>query len=282
MKQKAVNIISWTFLVAGVGMLLYPVMADWWNQIHQSYAIAAYVETVEKNATDYKAIKQEAVKYNQELVTKEKRWHWNGAEKRHYYQLLSVAEKETENGILGCLSIPKIDVSLPIYHGTEESVLQTAIGHMQGTSLPVGGETTHCVLSGHTGLPSSKLFTDIDQMEKGDIFTIRVLDEVMTYEVDQILVVKPQEMEGVAFEEGREYCTLLTCTPYGINTHRLLVRGHRVENQEKQMGNIKEVEEKKFWQMTLATLFPMTVIAMFLFRKYNLLPDRSYCAKLYR
>lgn len=251
-KRKVVNIISLIFLVVGVGLLLYPVVADWWNQIHQSYAIASYVKAVEKEEADYDAMKREAVKYNQELVKKENRWHWSGAEKRHYYQLLSVGEKGTENGILGYLSIPRIDVSLPIYHGTEESVLQTAAGHMQGTSLPVGGDTTHCVLSGHTGLPSSKLFTDIDQMEEGDIFTIRVLDEVMTYEVDRILVVKPQEMEGVAFEEGQEYCTLLTCTPYGINTHRLLVRGHRVKNQEKQM------------------------------KKYNLLPDRSDCAKLYR
>lgn len=282
MKQKAVNVISLLCLVAGVGLLLYPVMADWWNQIHQSYAIAAYVKSIAEEEVDYHAMKQEAVEYNQELIKKENRWHWSGAEKRHYHRLLSITEQVTGNGILGCLRIPKIDVFLPIYHGTEETVLQTGIGHMQGTSLPVAGETTHCVLSGHTGLPSSKLFTDLDQMEEGDIFTIRVLDEVMTYKVERILVVKPQEMEYLAFEEGREYCTLLTCTPYGINTHRLLVRGHRVENQEKQVEQLEEVWKNRLWQMALATVFPMTVIVMFLFRKYNLLPNPSYYAKLYK
>lgn len=282
MKQKAADIIPFLFLIVGIAMLLYPVMADWWNRIHQSYAIASYVKSVEREEADYETMKQEAAKYNQELLEKENRWHWTGAEKRKYYQLLSIPGKNTENGILGCLRIPKIDISLPIYHGTEESVLQTAIGHMQGTSLPVAGDTTHCVLSGHTGLPSAKLFTNLDQMREGDVFTICVLDEVMTYEVDQILVVTPKEMESLAFEEGQEYCTLLTCTPYGINTHRLLVRGRRAENGEQQIEEMKAVVEKKIWQIYLTVLFPMTMIVMFLFGKYNLLPHRSYCAKLYK
>ena len=133
---------------------------------------------------------------------------------------------------MGYIEIPKINCSLPIYHGTNEAILQVAVGHIEGTSLPVGGESTHCVLSGHRGLPSAKLFTNLDQMEVGDIFMLRVLDEVLTYEVDQILIVEPQETGALQIEEGKDYCTLVTCTPYGVNTHRLLVRGHRIENIE--------------------------------------------------
>lgn len=133
---------------------------------------------------------------------------------------------------MGYIEIPSIDCSLPIYHGTEESVLQTAIGHLEWTSLPVGGESTHCVLSGHRGLPSAKLFTNLDKLVEGDVFMLRILDEVLTYEVDQILIVEPQETAELQIVEGQDYCTLVTCTPYGINTHRLLVRGHRIDNME--------------------------------------------------
>ena len=132
---------------------------------------------------------------------------------------------------MGYIEIPKIKCNLPIYHGTDEAVLQIAIGHVQGSSLPAGGESTHCVLSGHRGLPSAKLFSDLDQLTEGDVFLLRVLDETLTYEVDQIRTVLPDELDDLAIEEGKEYCTLVTCTPYGINSHRLLVRGHRVENQ---------------------------------------------------
>ena len=135
-------------------------------------------------------------------------------------------------GIMGYIDIPGIDCSLPIYHGTEESVLQIAVGHLEWSSLPVGGESTHCVLSGHRGLPSAKLFTNLDKLQAGDIFLLRVLDEVLTYEVDQILIVEPQETGALRIEKGKDYCTLVTCTPYGINTHRLLVRGHRIDNIE--------------------------------------------------
>ncbi len=209
----------------GVGCMLYPALANLWNQIHQSYAIASYMEMIEKEA-DYSDIKEEARKYNQRLADMDSRWHFTEAENAEYEKMLAA----TETGILGCIEIPKIHVSLPIYHGTEESVLQVAVGHMKGSSLPIGGDGTHSVLSAHTGLPSAELFTDIDQLEVGDIFTVQVLDELLTYEVDRIVVVLPEEMEYLAIEEGRDYCTLLTCTPYGINTHRLLVRGTRVEN----------------------------------------------------
>ena len=147
-------------------------------------------------------------------------------EKEEYDQYLKI----DDTGIMAYIEIPEIDCSLPIYHGTEESVLQIAIGHIEGTSLPVGGESTHCVLSGHRGLPSAKLFTNLDQMKTGDTFVIRVLDEVLTYEVDQILIVEPNNTSALTIEAGKDLCTLVTCTPYGINSHRLLIRGHRVEN----------------------------------------------------
>ena len=139
---------------------------------------------------------------------------------------------------MGYIEIPEIDVSLPIYHGTEDPVLQVAIGHLEWTSLPVGGESTHCVLSGHRGLPSAKLFTDLDRLVVGDRFRLGVLDQVLTYEVDQILIVEPQDTEALLIEEGKDLCTLVTCTPYSINTHRLLVRGHRVET-EKDAKNVR-------------------------------------------
>lgn len=151
----------------------------------------------------------------------------NDEEKQYYEQLLNVSG----NGIMGYIEIPSIDVMLPIYHGTSEEVLQVAIGHIEGSSLPIGGESTHSVISGHRGLPSSRLFTDIDQLSEGDTFTLMVLDEVLTYEVDQIRIVEPEDISLLAIEEGQDLCTLVTCTPYGVNSHRLLVRGHRVENQ---------------------------------------------------
>ena len=149
-------------------------------------------------------------------------------ERAQYESLLNVSG----NGIIGYIEIPSINCSLPIYHGTDEAILQIAVGHIEGTSLPVGGSGTHCVLSGHRGLPSARLFTDLDKMVIGDTFLMRVLDETLTYEVDQIRIVLPYEMDDLEIEEGKDYCTLVTCTPYGINSHRLLVRGHRIENQE--------------------------------------------------
>lgn len=147
-------------------------------------------------------------------------------ERKEYESLLNVSE----NGIIGYIEIPVINCSLPIYHGTDETVLQIAVGHIEGSSLPVGGLGTHCVLSGHRGLPSAKLFTNLDKLSEKDTFYIRVLNETLTYEVDQIRIVEPHEVEALEIEPGKDYCTLVTCTPYGINTHRLLVRGHRINN----------------------------------------------------
>lgn len=157
----------------------------------------------------------------------ESRFNLTDEERAKYEKTLDV----TGTGIMGYVEIPKISVSLPIYHGTDATVLQIAIGHIPGSSLPVGGQGTHCVISGHRGLPSARLFTDIDQLREGDLFMLNVLGKTLTYQVDQIRVVLPDELDDLAIDDGQDYCTLVTCTPYGVNTHRLLVRGHRVPNQ---------------------------------------------------
>ena len=216
------------FLV-GLSLLLYPSVSDYWNSFHQSRAIATYAEQVANIDNDiYARLWEDARAYNQTLVGKENRFQITDEERETYESLLNVGG----NGIIGYIEIAKIGCSLPIYHGTDEGVLQIAVGHIEGTSLPTGGESTHCVVSGHRGLPSAKLFTDLDKLIPGDTFVLRVLDETLTYEVDQILIVEPQELAALEIEEGKDYCTLVTCTPYGINTHRLLVRGHRVANAE--------------------------------------------------
>ena len=216
------------FLV-GLSLLLYPSVSDYWNSFHQSRAIATYAEQVANIDNDiYAQLWEDARAYNQTLVGKQNRFQISEVERETYESLLNVGG----NGIIGYIEIAKIGCSLPIYHGTDEGVLQIAVGHIEGTSLPTGGESTHCVVSGHRGLPSAKLFTDLDKLIPGDTFVLRVLDETMTYEVDQILIVEPHELDALQIEEGKDYCTLVTCTPYGINTHRLLVRGHRVANAE--------------------------------------------------
>ena len=216
------------FLV-GLSLLLYPSVSDYWNSFHQSRAIATYAEQVANIDNDrYAQLWEDARAYNQTLVGKQNRFQISEEERETYESLLNVGG----NGIIGYIEIAKIGCSLPIYHGTDEGVLQIAVGHIEGTSLPTGGESTHCVVSGHRGLPSAKLFTDLDKLIAGDTFFLRVLDETLTYEVDQILIVEPYELDALEIEEGRDYCTLVTCTPYGINTHRLLVRGHRVANAE--------------------------------------------------
>ena len=176
----------------------------------------------------YDAIWDAARQYNRNLCSRSNSFFLSEEQKAEYERLLDISGQ----GIMGYIEIPEIDVSLPIYHGTEDPVLQVAVGHLEWTSLPVGGESTHCVLSGHRGLPSAKLFTNLDKLREGDTFLLRVLDETLTYEVDQILIVEPQDTAALEIVEGQDYCTLVTCTPYGINTHRLLVRGHRIDNIE--------------------------------------------------
>ena len=216
-------------LLAGLSLLLYPSVSDYWNSFHQTRAIATYAEKVANlNQDQYDEIWAAAESYNASLTDRVNAYLLSDAQKEEYQQLLNVSGL----GVMGYIEIPSIDCSLPIYHGTEESALQIAVGHLEWSSLPVGGESTHCVLSGHRGLPSAKLFTNLDKLREGDIFLLRILDEVLTYEVDQILIVEPQEVGALQIVEGQDYCTLVTCTPYGINTHRLLVRGHRIDNVE--------------------------------------------------
>ena len=214
-------------LLAGLFLLLYPTVSDYWNSLHQTRTITSYAENVAQlDRTEYEEMWAAAQRYNRTLSKRENAFALTEEQKREYESLLNTSG----NGVMGIVEIPKIGCALPIYHGTDDAVLQIAVGHLEWSSLPVGGEGTHCVLSGHRGLPSAKLFTNLDQLAVGDRFLLRVLDETLTYEVDQILIVEPQEVAALGITEGKDSCTLVTCTPYGINTHRLLVRGHRVEN----------------------------------------------------
>ena len=214
-------------LLAGLSLLLYPAVSDYWNSLHQTRAIAGYAEGVAAlDGTRYEELWQAARDYNDALARHETDFAPDGERLADYASQLDASG----NGVMGYIEIPSIQVSLPIYHGTDEAVLQVAAGHLEWSSLPVGGESTHCVLSGHRGLPSAKLFTNLDRLAVGDVFLLRVLDEVLTYEVDQILIVEPSETDALRIVGGMDYCTLVTCTPYGVNTHRLLVRGHRIEN----------------------------------------------------
>lgn len=226
-KRNLSNIILVSIFLIGLSLLLYPTFSDYWNSFHQSRAIASYAEAVTQVDDDtYVRILEAARAYNEKLAGSEQSWTLSEEELEEYYELLNVAG----SGIMGYIEIPSIDVSLPIYHGVDEAVLQIAVGHIEGSSLPVGGLGSHCVLSGHRGLPSAKLFTNLDQLVEGDVFVIRILDETLTYEVDQIRIVEPTDLSSLERKDGKDYCTLVTCTPYGVNSHRLLVRGHRIEN----------------------------------------------------
>lgn len=229
MKQRIMNFILILILLIGLSLLLYPTVSNWWNSMHQSRAISSYSEAVaQADPAVYEEIRTAARLYNQSIPDDIARFKMTDEDREIYMRNLNMAG----DGIMGILEIPVLHVELPIYHGTSEAVLQVAIGHIEGSSLPIGGEGTHCALSGHRGLPSARLFTDLDQMVVGDIFLLHVLDETLTYQVDQINIVLPHEMDGLAMEEGEDFCSLITCTPYGINTHRLMVRGRRIPTAE--------------------------------------------------
>ena len=213
-------------LFVGVCGLLYPSVSQYWNSKTQTRAVENYQEILNSlKQEDYEVFFQEADRYNVEL-SELKNPLLNYRQLDGYNEILNI----NGNGIMGYVSIPKLGVEIPIYHGTSAEVLNVACGHLEGTSLPVGGENTHCVLSAHRGLPHAKLFTDLDKLEVGDTFTLTVLNRTLTYQVDQIKVVRPDEIDDVQLVAGKDLCTLLTCTPYGINSHRLLVRGTRIEN----------------------------------------------------
>ena len=223
------TVLLFVIFFAGLSLLLYPTVANYINELHGSKAISEYSATVAKmGEIEYDLRWSEALAYNQSLTKRANGYVLEDEQKQQYEDILNIGG----NGVMGYIEIPSIDVKLPIYHGTSDLVLQVAAGHLEWTSLPVGGTSTHCVLSGHRGLPSAKLFTNLDKLVEGDLFMLRVLNEVLTYEVDQILTVLPSNTSDLQIVNNKDYCTLLTCTPYGINSHRLLVRGHRVENPE--------------------------------------------------
>ena len=251
-KKKKHRISNWILvliLLVGLAIFFYPSFSEYWNSLHQSRAIMGYAERVaEMSNEEYETIWNASIEYNERLLSLPNRWLVGFDEEltEDYESQLNV----DATGNMGYITIPKIDVNLPIYHGTSESVLQTSIGHIEGTSLPSGSAhsdeddflkpdfASHCVLSGHRGLPSARLFSDLDVMEVGDIFYLTILDQTLTYEVDQIVVIEPEDTQELEIIPGRDLCTLMTCTPYGINTHRLLVRGTRIEN-EKQKLNVR-------------------------------------------
>ena len=226
-KGQLSTILLLLIFFAGLSLLLYPSVANYWNSIHQSRAVTSYEEVISKMSDEEsQRLWQEACDYNADIRSRGISPDLSQEERHRYETTLDVSG----TGIMGHIEIEKIGVSLPIYHGTDDDILQVAVGHLEWSALPVGGEGTHCVLSGHRGLPSAKLFTNLDRLVEGDLFEIHLLDKILTYEVDQIRIVKPNEVNNLGAEEGKDYCTLVTCTPYGINTHRLLVRGVRVDN----------------------------------------------------
>lgn len=228
MKKKSgivFNLLIVPVLAAGIGLLAYPTVSNWWNTVHASRAIAQYNEMVDAiDAAEIQEMLDAARAYNRDLVTDSQRFTPSEEDSARYNSLLDISG----TGIMGYVEIPKISVDLPIYHGTEDSILQVAVGHIEGSSLPVGGEDTHVAISGHCGLPSAKLFTKLDTLEEGGRFSVNVLGETFSYEVDKISVVLPDDFFPLEFEDGLDQVTLITCTPYGVNSHRLMVRGSRV------------------------------------------------------
>lgn len=226
---NASTILLVAIFFVGLCVLLYPTISDFWNEKRQSQAIINYDDLIiDLTPEDYSEYFSKADSYNKKISNMSFPFlnHKNIADE--YYNTLNV----NGDGMMGYITIEKIKVQLPIYHGTSNKVLNSAVGHVEGSSIPVGGKSTHSVLSAHRGLPSAKLFTNLDKLENGDVFTIRILDRTITYQIDQVLIVLPEETDSLNIVQGEDYCTLVTCTPYGINTHRMLVRGKRIENIE--------------------------------------------------
>ena len=264
-KKHGATLVLVLIFLTGVGLIAYPSFADWWNSFHQSRAVASYSEIVANmNTEEYARILAEADAYNKRLAKSGMLFTMTEEEEKEYEAQLNIGQ----SGIMGYIEISKIDVMLPIYHGVEESVLQVAIGHITGSSLPVGGEGSHCVVSGHRGLPSARLFTDIDKLVEGDTFTVSVLNRTLTYEVDQIRTVEPTDLSNLTIEEGKDYLTLVTCTPYGINTHRLLVRGHRVANangEAQVIADALQLETIFIAPFIAAPMLLLLIIGLFIF-----------------
>ena len=259
LKKHLPTIILIVVFTVGLGLLLYPTVSDYINSLHQSRAISNYEDDLlSLPEADYSAIWQNAVEYNQRVYADTDRMRITEEEEADYLSQLNVLG----NGIMGYIEISSINVKLPLYHGTSEEVLQVGVGHLANTSLPVGGENTHCVVSGHRGLPSAKLFTDLDQLVEGDVFLLHILDQVLAYQVESISIVEPTDMAVLDIVDGKDYCTLVTCTPYGINSHRLLVRGERIEYNEEVIRTIQITADAKKVDPTLVA--PLVAVPILL------------------
>ncbi|MBP3242730.1 MAG: class C sortase [Ruminococcus sp.] len=257
MKKHLYTITIILLFVVGFSVLLYPAISDYINEKHASHIIVSYNDALSHtDQSERDALFQQAQDYNKSLAADSAAFY-DPSRISGYTSILDI----TGEGVMGYIDIDKIHVQLPIYHGTDKSVLQIGAGHVEGSSLPVGGSSTHCLLSGHRGLPSAKLFTDLDELEIGDRFTITILDRVLTYEVDQIKTVLPDESQDLTISPGRDMCTLITCTPYGINTHRLLVRGVRVENDEEKAAAVVFVPNEAF-RIDTIIVAPVAAIPM--------------------
>ncbi len=273
--HRVSNLILVLILLVGLAVVAYPSFSEYWNSLHQSRAIMGYAERVaELTNEEYEIILNAAVDYNRRLLDLPNRWlvDHDDALADDYESQLNV----DATGNMGFISIPKINVNLPIYHGTSDAVLQTSIGHIAGTSLPVGSSHTgedflepdfasHCVLSGHRGLPSARLFSDLDSMEIGDLFYLTILDQTLTYEVDKITIIEPEDLTEMEIFPGQDLCTLMTCTPYGINTHRLLVRGTRIENEKKKLNVRITADGLKIDPLNVAPFIAVPVLILMVF-----------------
>jgi sortase A len=263
-KDKLINIFIALMILVGLSVMFYPVVSDMWNTYRNSLLISSHkkdVNDLSKKQTEQ--IWNEAVNYNknhkENFIKEDVFTNLKKHTKSKYDSYLNISK----NGVMGTIVIPKINVEIPIYHGTGEKELQTGVGHMEGTSLPVGGTSSHCVLSAHRGLPSAKLFTDLDKMKKGDLFFLHILDKTLAYKVEDIFTVKPNETDKLSLIKGKDYVTLLTCTPYGVNTHRLLVRGVRTAYKQNQEQNVSILKDYRVW-ILIGTIVALIIVNVFM------------------
>ncbi len=275
MKKKTSKILIPILFLAGLSLLLYPFTANQWNNYRQKRLISSYDEIVaEKDVSgmiDYEAEWNKANSYNEALLPSILPDSFAVAEASEEDETYMSSLNIADNGMMGTVEIPRIRINLPVYHTTDEEVLERAAGHLEGSSLPVGGENTHAVISAHRGLPSAALFTDLDKLQKGDHFLLHILDDTLCYQVDKITVVEPEETEALAVEKGMDLVTLLTCTPYGVNSHRLLVRGHRVPYNPESLAE----EKVPLGNVSLHTSYLLWVVV-------GLLVTALFCFFLYK
>ena len=268
-KRLVVTVILYLFLVTGTAFLLYPFLAEWWNGLRSERVLEEYEEAVgEGTEEEYAELLARADEYNRALAKKSDRFELTEEELREYESQLDMTGK----GIMATVEIPVLDIALPVYHGTSEEVLRNAVGHIEGSSLPVGGNGTHALISGHRGLPSARLFTDIDKLKEGDIFRITVPGRTLTYQVDRIVTVLPEEADSLVIDPERDLVTLITCTPYGINSHRLLVRGTRIEEPEEEIPAVRRtgrISAALMIPLAAAPVLLLILVGVFLFRGFR-------------